>query len=110
MKATALLVIVACALAGCTDDSSSADNVGAVNARLDASSKAVALPASSPPTSPMVTSNRIAAAPKVFGRVGGAAATSEADFSGAPVDETSSQANSAGDALRNVNATTTSAP
>jgi hypothetical protein len=109
MKATALLV-VACALAGCTDDSSSADNVGAVNARLDVSSQSPGSPVSSPAPSAKAASSRIAAAPRAFGGVGGSVATSEADFSGAPVDETSSQANAGGDALQKVSAATTAAP
>jgi hypothetical protein len=110
MKATALLVVVACALSGCTDDSSKSDNVGAFNARLDASSQTPAPPVSSQATSAKATASRVAASPKAFGTVGGAAGTSEADFSGAPVDETSSAANPGADALQNVNATTTSAP
>jgi hypothetical protein len=111
MKATVLLVVVACALSGCTDDSSKSDNVGAFNARLDASSQTPGPPVSSQATSAKATASRVAASPRAFGVVGGAAGTSEAaDFSGAPVDETSSAANPGADALQNVNATTTSAP
>ena len=110
MKATALLV-VACVLVGCTDVSSSADNVGAVNARLDASPQPPGLPVSSPATSAKAISSRGAAAPRAFGMVGGTAGNPEAaEFSGAPVDETSSQANAGRDALQNVSASTTAAP
>ena len=110
MKATALLVVV-CALAGCTDDSPSADTGGAFNSRLDASSQAPGRSVSSPATSAKATSSGVAAAPRPFGIVGGASgASGAADFSGAPVDETSSATNPAADALQNVNAATSSAP
>jgi predicted negative regulator of RcsB-dependent stress response len=109
MKATAFLVIVACALCGCTDDSPSADNAGAFTGRLDVSSKAVGQPSAAPIASAPVTSNR--AAPRAFAVAGGVAeGVQSAHFSGAPVDETTSATNSAADALQNVNATTTSAP
>lgn len=108
MKATALLVLVVCALSGCTDDSSSADSAGTFNSRLDVSSKAPGRPAAEPVTSANATAS--GAAPRAFGIAGGAAATQAADFSGAVVDETSSATNSAADALQNINATTTSTP
>lgn len=101
MKATALLVLVACAFSGCTDDSHKSDNVGTGTSRADVSSKTFGQP---------VTANR-AAPPGAYGAVGGVSGVSEAaDFSGAPVDQVSSAANPGADALQNITATTISAP
>lgn len=110
MKSAALLVILACALSGCGDDSSKSDNVGTVPSRADASSKTFGQPAAAPVMSATATSSRNSA-PRAFGVVGGVSGTSDAaEFSGAPVDETSAASNAGADALQNVNAATTSAP
>jgi hypothetical protein len=109
MKATALLVIVACALSGCTDDSSKSDTLGTVAARGDLSSKTFGQPAAAP-VAATATSNRNSA-PRAFGVVGGVSGTSDAaEFSGAPVDQVSSATNPGADALQNITAATTSAP
>lgn len=110
MKATALLVLVGCALSGCTDDSHESDSVGMVTSRADISSKIFGQPAAAPAMSARVTANR-AAPPRASGVVGGVSGVSEAvDFSGAPVDQVSSGANPGADALQNITATTASAP
>ena len=111
MKATALFVLVACALSGCGDDPSKSENVSAVPARADFSSKSLGQPAAAPPvTSTNGTSNR--AAPRAFGGIAGGVseAGGSADFSGAAVDQISSAANPGADPLQNITATSTSAP
>jgi uncharacterized protein DUF4349 len=110
MKATALLVFIACALSGCTGDSSSANSPGAVTDRLDASAKVLNSPVATPAAGAMAARSRVAAAPRIFGIAGGAANGSPTEFSGAVADEASPQANPGTDALPNVSAATTAAP
>jgi hypothetical protein len=114
MKATALLALVACALSGCTGDSSldhssSTDSAGTFTRRENVSFKASARPSAAPVTSATGRLSQ-AATPRALGIAGSAAASQVADFSGAPVDETSSGANPGADALQNVNAATSVAP
>jgi hypothetical protein len=109
MKATALLVVVACGLSGCTGDSSLADSTSTFTKGENVSSKALGRPAAAPVTSATATSSR--AASRAFGIVGGApGATRAVEFSGAAVDESSSPTNPGADALQNVNAATSVAP
>src|SRR5258707_11551864 len=114
MKATVLLVLVACALSGCAGDSSSdhsasADSAGTFTNRENVSFKALGRPSAAPARSATGALSRDAA-PRAFGIAGGAAASQVADFSGAPVDEASSATNPGADALQNVNAATSVAP
>jgi Domain of unknown function (DUF4349) len=115
MKATVLLVLVASALSGCggdssSDHSSSTDSAGTFTNRENVSFKASGRPSAASVTSASSPLTR-GTAPKAFGIAGSAAGTSQvADFSGAPVDETSSGANPGADALQNVNAATSIAP
>jgi hypothetical protein len=108
MKATALLVLAACLLSGCGDDHSMADSTGTFTKGENVSSKALGRPTGAQVTSAPLSRG---AAPREFGIAGAAAVASQsADFSGAPVDETSSQTNPGTDALQTVNATTALAP
>jgi Domain of unknown function (DUF4349) len=110
MKATVLLVLVACALSGCGDHPSNADSAGTFTRGENVSFKAVGRPAGAPVTSANAPSSG-ATAPRAFGIAGGAANASQvADFSGAPVDEASSPTNPGADALQNINAATAIAP
>jgi len=110
MKATALLVVVACVLSGCTDDSSLADSTSTFTGRVNVSSQALGRPPAPSASGVTGTSSRKAET-HAFGMVAGAAGTSEAaDFSGAPVDGTSSATNPGADALQNVSAATAVAP
>jgi hypothetical protein len=110
MKATALLVFIASVLSGCAGDSSSADSSRPVTDRLDASAKVFNSPVATPATGAMARRSRVEAAPRVFGIASAATNGSPAEFSSAPADEASPQANPGTDALPNVSAATTAAP
>ena len=110
MKATALLVIVACALFGCRDDSPTVDSASTFTSRENASSKALGRPPGLPATGATGPLSR-AAAPRAFGIAGDAAVAAQSvELSSAVVDETSSPTNPGADALQNVNAATAVAP
>jgi hypothetical protein len=110
MKATVLLVLVACVLPGCGDHPSMADSAGTFTRGENVSFKAVGRPAGAPVTSANAPLSG-APAPRAFGIAGRAANASQvADFSGAPVDEASSPTNPGADALQNINAATAIAP
>jgi hypothetical protein len=103
MKATVLIVLVACTLSGCGGEPSTADSAATFTSRANVSSQA--LGRSAPPVSGVTgTSSRKAE------MVGAVAATQSVDFSGAPADGTSSAANPGADALQNVSAATAVAP
>jgi hypothetical protein len=104
MKATVLLVLVACALSGCGDEPSMADSAGTFTSRANASSQALGRPAVPPVSGVTGTSSRKAE------MVGAVAAAQSVDFSGAPVEEASSPTNPGADALQNINAATAIAP
>jgi hypothetical protein len=87
-----------------------ADSPGTFTKGENVSSKALGRPTGAPVTSANAPLSR-GAAPREFGIAGDAGIASQvADFSGAPVDETSSPPNPGVDALQNVNATTAVAP
>ena len=109
MKATALLVVVACALFGCTGDSSLADSTSTFTRGENVSSQALGRPAA-PPGSRVTATSSGKVVTQATGIVGAVDAAQSADFSGAPADGTSSAANPGADALQNVNAAAAVAP